>query len=185
MAKTAARKPARKKKTRATKTTRGRKKAAAPRKKKVAKKKTKSARKKKAPARSKKPAARKKKSRKKAAKKKTAKRATRKKSTGVQARLEKRVDELTAQLDDLRKFVKKEIAKDLHNTRKFADAEMAVQKRRLDRVLEKVREENNELKARLKGFIEEHEELKSVISRVGDTAKSLEDRVRKMLSGDG
>lgn len=180
MAKTAARKPAGKK-TRSTKTTRGRKKAASPRKKKKA-----AARKKKAPARKKAPvAARKKKVTRKSGKKKSAKRATRKKSTGVQARLEKRVEELTVQLDDLRKFVKKEVAKDLRNTRKFADAEMAVQKRRLDRVLEKVREENNELKARLKGFIEEHEELKGVISRVGDTAKSLEDRVRKMLSGDG
>lgn len=178
MAKTAARK-------KATKSTRGRKKATSTRKKKkVAKKKTTAARKKK-PARKKASTARKKKATKKTARKKTAKRATRKKSTGVQARLEKRVEELTAQLDDLRKFVKKELAQDLRNTRKFADAEMAVQKRRLDRVLEKVREENKELKARLKGFISEHEELKSIISRVGDTARSVEDRVRKMMSSDG
>lgn len=184
MARSAAKKPARKT-TKATKPTRGSRKAASSRKnKKVAKKKTAAARKKKAPARKKSPAARKKKATKKAGKKKTAKRATRKKSTGVQARLEKRVEELTAQLDDLRKFVKKELAQDLRNTRKFADAEMAVQKRRLDRVIEKVREENKELKARLKGFISEHEELKNVISRVGDTARSVEDRVRKMISSD-
>jgi hypothetical protein len=94
------------------------------------------------------------------------------------------VDKLTAQLDEMRKLVKKEIAEDLKNTREYADAEMAVQKRRFKKVLKKIKKENKELRSRMSKFVEEHEVLKDVTEGVSDTAKSLEERVRKILSAD-
>ena len=209
MVKTAAKRPAAKKKTARSKTTRGKKRVATARKKKAAvRKKAPAARKKKAavrkkasPARKKKPAAKKPARKKAAVKKKTtparkrkpvakkparkkaAKRGATKNLTAVQKQLEKRVDKLTAQLDEMRALVKKEIAEDLENTRKYADAEMAAQKRRFKKVLRKIKKENKELRSRLGKFVEEHELLKDVTKGVSDTAKSLEERVRKIVSG--
>lgn len=170
MAKTAAKRPAKTKKTAGT--VRGKKKVAARGKKKVAVKK-------KAPA-----TPRKKSVGKKAGKKKAAKRTvTKPRAVKVQTQLEKRVEKLTAQLDEMRDFLQKEVAKDLENTRKYADAEMAIQKRRFDQVLEKIKQENHEIRSRMSKFLEEHEVLKGVTKGIADTAKSLEERVRKIVSG--
>lgn len=179
MAKKTAKRSTTKKKAVRSKKANARKKTATPRKKKTA-----VARKKKPAA--KKPA-RKKVAKKKAAKKKPAKKAAKRgvaaEFSAVQKRLEKRVAILTEQLDEMRDFVKKELAQDLKNTRKYADAEMEVQKRRFDQVVEKIKQENRELRTRMSNFVAEHEVLKDVTKGVSDTAKSLEERVRKIVSG--
>ncbi len=172
MAKTAAKKTAGKKQVKRTTKARAKKKVASPKKKKtVAKRKA--------------PAAGKKKTAKKPARKKATKPNLAKNIGAVQAKLEKRVEELTEQLDELRKFVRKELARDMHNTRKYADAEMAVQKDRFDRLIDKIKEENRDIQSRLSNYIAEHENLKGVMTRVADSAKSLEGRVRKLVSGEG
>ncbi len=104
--------------------------------------------------------------------------------TAVQKRLEKRVDKLSSQLEEMRDFVKKELAKDLRNTRKFADAESTLQKDRFEQVLNKIKQENQDLRARMSKFVAEHEVLKDVTKGVADTARSLEERVRKIVSND-
>jgi predicted nucleic acid-binding Zn-ribbon protein len=121
---------------------------------------------------------------KKVAKKKTGKQDGARNLALLQAQLDKRVDKLTAQLDEMRGFVKKELAQDLRNTRKYADAEMAIQKRRFDQLLDKIKKENQELRSRMSKYIEEHEVLKGVTTGIAETAKSLEERVRKILSRD-
>jgi hypothetical protein len=171
VAKTAAKRPAKKKKAASPKTARRKKKVATSRKKKVAVKKRV-------------PAGRKKKvTKKKATKKKAAKRGASKTRAVAETQLEKRVKQLTEQLDEMREIVQKEVAKDLTNTRKYAEAEMALQKRRFDRMLKKIKQENKELRSWMDKFVEEHEVLKGVTKGVADTAKSLEERVRKIVSG--
>ena len=116
-------------------------------------------------------------------KKKAAKRGASKARAVAETQLEKRVKQLTAQLDEMREFVQNEVAKDLTNTRKYAEAEMALQKRRFDLTLKKIKQENKELRSWMDKFMEEHEVLKGVTKSVADTAKSLEERVRKIVSG--
>jgi hypothetical protein len=165
MARTAAKKPVRKKKTARKKTARGKKKAAPRKKKKVAaKKKAATTRKKKT------------------AKKKAAKRRPAKTQARIPAQLEKRIERLTAQLGDLRRLVEKEVAEDLRNTRKYADKELELQKRRFDQIVERVKQENHELRSRLSKFVAEHEMLKDVTKGVSETAKTLEERVKNLIS---
>jgi molecular chaperone GrpE (heat shock protein) len=102
----------------------------------------------------------------------------------VQARLEKRVEKLTTQLDEMRDIIKREVAEDMENARKYADSELAIQKRRLKKVAKKIKKENREMRSWIGQYIEEHEVLKDVTKGVADTAKSLEERVRKILSTD-
>ena len=147
MARTAAKKPVRKKKTARKKTARGKKKAAPRKKKKVA------------------------------AKKKAAKTQAR-----IPAQLEKRIDRLTKQLGELRRLVEKEMAEDVRNTRKYAEKEIEIQKRRFDRIVERAKQENQELRSRLSKFVEEHEVLKDVTKGVSETAKTLEERVKNLIS---
>jgi hypothetical protein len=154
VAKTAAKRPARKKKSVRKSATRGKKKVATGRKS----------------------------TGKKAGKKKSAKRVARKDLASVQAKLEKRVQKLTDQLDEMRAFVKKELALDLQNTRKYADAEMAIQKRRFDQILDKIKRENRELQERMSKYVQEHEVLKGVTKGAADAARALEERVRKIMS---
>jgi len=165
MARTAAKKPVRKKKTARKKTARGKKKVAPRRKKKVAaKKKATTTRKKKT------------------AKKKAAKRRPAKTQPRIPAQLEKRIDRLTKQLGDLRRLVEKEMAEDVRNTRKYAEKEIEIQKRRFDRIVERAKQENQELRSRLSKFVEEHEVLKDVTKGVSETAKTLEERVKNLIS---
>jgi len=126
----------------------------------------------------------KKKTAKKAAKKRVASRSAPKNLTTVQARLEKRVEKLTAQLDEMRDIIRKEVAEDVENARKYADSEMAIQKRRINKVAKKIKKENRELRSWIGKYVEEHEVLKDVTEGVSETAKSLEERVRKLISGN-
>lgn len=188
MARKTAKRKATKKTAARAKTSRAKKKVAAPRKKKSTKVKKKVAKKKvakKKVAKRKTPAARKKKTTvKKTTRKRVKKPAAVSSVAAVQKRLEKRVDKLSSQLDEMRHFVKKELAKDVRNTRKFANAESSLQKDRFEQVLNKIREENQDLRARMSKFIAEHEVLKDVTKGVADTARSLEERVRKIVSSD-
>ena len=61
---------------------------------------------------------------------------------------------------------------------------MALQKDRFDKVLAKIKQENKELRSRMSKFVAEHEVLRDVTRGVADTARSLEERVRKIVSGD-
>lgn len=66
--------------------------------------------------------------------------------------------------------------------RKYADKELASQKRRFNKVMAKLKEENEELRERLTKFVDEHETLKEVTEGIGERAKDVESRVKKLLS---
>ena len=161
---TARRGTKRKTKKKAAKKKTARKAAKRPAKKRVTKKKT--ARKKPA----KKKAAKKKKARKKAARKKTAtkrKKASRSSAAAIEARLERRIGQLTDQLDDVRQFAEKELKK---------------QRKNFDELLVTAKREQQELTEKLGQFIDEHDTWQEISQSVKNTAQELEARVKRAVS---
>ena len=140
-----------------------RKAAKRPAKKKAAKKKT--ARKKPAKRTAKKKATKKKGARKKTAKKRKA--ASRSSAAAIEARLEKRIGQLTDQLDEVRQFAEKELKK---------------QRKNFDELLVTAKREQQELTAKLSKFIDEHDTWQEISQSVKNTAQELEARVKSAVS---
>ena len=161
-----ARKKATRKKTSAKKKkTPARKKAAkkkAVRRKSAAKKKV--AKKKKKKVAKKRPA---KKAAKKKKRKKAAKRHPGPSAAAIGAKLDERMDELTGQVAELREFAEKELKK---------------QRKGLDKLVDDVMKEQQKLRARLGEFIQDHDTLKEITASVSDTAKDIEERIRKAVA---
>ncbi len=189
MAKKGAKKTTRKVKKRPTKKTAKKKKVAKKKaaKKKVAKKRVaqKKATQKKKKAARKKPA-KKKATRKKAAKKKRAKRRGQKSAAAIGAQLDLRIDQLTEQLADVRRYVDKQLSKQLSGhlaeIREYADKELATQRKNFDEILGMAKKEQDEIRTKLGDFIEEHHTLKDITNNITETAKELEERVKKAVA---
>lgn len=161
---TARRSAKRKTKKKAAKKKTARKTAKRPAKKRAKKKKT--ARKKPA----KKKAAKRKATRKKVTRKKTAKKrkkAGRSSAAAIEARLERRIGQLTDQLDEVRLFAEKELKK---------------QRRNFDELLVTAKREQQELTEKLSQFIDEHDTWQEISQSVKNTAQELEARVKSAVS---
>ena len=139
-----------------------------PAKKRVTKKKTaKRTTKKKA---AKKKAARKKPARKKTVRKKIKKKrktASRSSASAIEARLERRIGQLTEQLDEVRSFAEKELKK---------------QRKNFDELLVAAKHEQRELSAKLGQFIDDHDTWQEISQSVKNTAQELEARVKSAVS---
>ena len=113
--------------------------------------------------------AKKKATKKKAKKKKVAKKkAAKKKAPRRKSALERRIDELTDQIDELRKY---------------ADKELDRQKKNFEDLWARVAKENEAVVKRIEDFVNEHEMIKEVTDKIAETARELEERFKKLVSG--
>jgi hypothetical protein len=122
--------------------------------------------------------------RKKSPGKKKARSRKKKARSNIQVQLEQRVDQLAKQLKEVREFAEKGFDEQWPRIREYADKELALQKRRVDKALAKVKEENAELKANVSKFIEEHETLKGVTDGIAKRARDIEARIKKVVTKD-
>lgn len=121
-------------------------------------------------------------------KKKTAKKKAKPKSTAssIEAKLNRRISQLNRQLKEVRSYVDNElrdqVAGHVAEARAYADKELTRQRRNFDDLLRTAKREQEELKDKLSDFVQEHDSLKGITSNISETARELEERVKKAIA---